>query len=142
MTSYHVLLVEDDLGVAGDITRFLQSNGHKVTHIIAVRQLRPRVLGGVAPGATGAVEFDHSQIDVCLMDGLLKETSMSREQKGWELIGYLSYNGDFPFVGISSDDTFNAHMVEAGAVTAVLKNELNKKLLPAIEQAVATKPRQ
>ncbi|KGJ90525.1 response regulator transcription factor [Thalassotalea sp. ND16A] len=105
----HILLIEDDLRLAGFIANFLVNNGYQVTHCACASELDLKV--------------QSSQVDLILCDIMLPGTS------GFQLLkeARKDYFGPFIFMSALSDVENQLHGFKLGAddyITKPVKPEL------------------
>jgi hypothetical protein len=133
-----VLLIEDSRDMAALATMFCEKAGHTVVHVVGVLRVRDNKLVGISADIT-QVEIDLSDIEVALVDGMLKPTALRGLHYGWDIIPQLTRGGSFPCIGMSSEDNFNRRLVKAGAEDSVLKDRLFDSLIPTIQRVTSAR---
>lgn len=127
-----ILLIEDSLEKAALINKALSDAGHDVTHIVGVYKRRADRFTGLDKDKE-PVEIRLDEFAVAIVDGMLEG-----RWHGWDIIPHLTLTTDIVCIAISSEDSFNRRMMDAGAVRGVLKSEAANKLPVILEEIAAT----
>lgn len=119
-----ILVIEDKLGFAFRLVRWLEAKGHTVYGYVGVLSVEESILTGTnVLGASTPLDVDLSKIQVCFLDHYFEGDTFN----GTTMTQILAPLG-IKVCGMSSVDPANFSMLRYGAVCAYRKDVLAKML--------------